>query len=103
MPLNILCAACRQPFMAERRSAKFCGATCRKRHHRNPTAYRRKVTPSRDSVTRLRIVPLTLSEANGAVARWHRHHKPVRWHTFSLGAMVGDDLVGATIVFRPGG
>jgi hypothetical protein len=63
----------------------------------SPTA----VTPKIDSVTGLRVVPLTLSEANAAVAEWHRHHAPVRWHTFSLGVMRGDDLVGAAIVFRP--
>jgi hypothetical protein len=49
----------------------------------------------------LRIVPLTLGEANAAVGQWHRHHAPVRWHTFRLGVMRGDDLVGAAIVFRP--
>jgi hypothetical protein len=62
MPLKILCATCRTPFTAERRSAKFCGATCRKRHGRNPIAYRRKiVTLTSNSVTGLRIVPLTLA------------------------------------------
>jgi hypothetical protein len=77
MPLSILCATCRQPFTAERRSAKFCGATCRSRHHRNPAAYRRKVIPAtvNGNSVALRVVPLTLSEANAAVARWHRHHK----------------------------
>jgi hypothetical protein len=49
----------------------------------------------------LRIAPLTLGEANAAVGQWHRHHAPVRWHTFPLGVMRGDDLVGAAIVFRP--
>ena len=84
MPLKILCAACRQAFTAERRSAKFCGAACRKRHSRNPTAYRRKiVTLTSNGVTGLRIVPLSLAEANEAVARWHRHHKPVRWHSLA--------------------
>lgn len=49
----------------------------------------------------LRVVPLTLDQANKLVARLHRHHKPVRGHRFSLGALRGADLVGAIIVGRP--
>jgi hypothetical protein len=101
--ISILCAACRQPFIAERRSARFCDGTCRKRHHRNPAAYRRKATPvtlSAVSVA-LRVVPLTLAEANAAVERLHRHHRRAVGHRFSLGVMRGDDLVGAVIVSRP--
>jgi hypothetical protein len=52
---------------------------------------------------RLRIVPLTLSQANALVSNWHRHHKPVRGHRFSLGARDEStgELVGAVIVGRP--
>ncbi len=49
----------------------------------------------------LRVVPLTLAEANALVAKWHRHHKPVIGHRFSIGAAVGDEIVGAAIVGRP--
>lgn len=49
----------------------------------------------------VRIVPLELREANDLVARWHRHHKPVQGHRFSIGAVVGGRLVGAGIVGRP--
>jgi hypothetical protein len=96
---SVLCTTCRQPFDAKRRSANFCGPTCRSKHHRNPSVYRRKTaTLSTNSVAPgIRVVPLKLKEANAAVAEWHRHHKPVRRHTFSLGAMV----VGAAIIFRP--
>lgn len=48
----------------------------------------------------LRVIPLTLAEANAAVARWHRHHKKVVGHRFSIGAMVAEQLVGAAIVGR---
>jgi hypothetical protein len=49
----------------------------------------------------LRIVPLTLKQANEAVLSLHRHHKPVQGHRFSIGVMDGDRLVGAAIVGRP--
>lgn len=49
----------------------------------------------------LQIVPLELREANQKVADWHRHHKPVQGHRFSIGAMDNGELVGAAIVGRP--
>lgn len=49
------------------------------------------------------IVPLTLKQANELVARWHRHHKPVRGHRFSIGCVINGELVGAAIVGRPTG
>lgn len=54
---------------------------------------------------KLVIVPLDLAEANDHVARWHRHHKPVVGHKFSLGVEAvkpeGRALVGVAIVGRP--
>jgi hypothetical protein len=50
----------------------------------------------------LRLVPVSLKEANGFVAMWHRHHQPVPGHKFSIG--VADDtgtLRGVAIVGRP--
>lgn len=49
----------------------------------------------------LRVVPLTLKQLNAFVTEHHRHHKPVRGHRFSLGAMLDDNLVGACSVGRP--
>ncbi len=49
----------------------------------------------------MRAVPLTLKQANKAVAQLHRHHKPVRGHRFSIGAEKDGRLVGAVIVGRP--
>ena len=49
----------------------------------------------------LRVVPLELSEANTLVRLWHRHHKPVPGHRFSIGALADSQLVGAAIVSRP--
>jgi hypothetical protein len=50
---------------------------------------------------KLRHVRIKLPEANEFVARLHRHHKPVVGHLFSLGAVLGDQLVGVAIVGRP--
>lgn len=49
----------------------------------------------------LRIVPLTLKQANDLVASLHRHHKPVQGHRWSIGVEADGKLVGAAIVGRP--
>lgn len=50
----------------------------------------------------LRVVPLTLAQANALVAELHRHHKPSTGHRFSLGAESEFGLLhGAVIVGRP--
>jgi len=50
----------------------------------------------------LQVIPITLKEANQLVERWHRHHKPVVGHRFSLGAIDAEGaLHGAVIVGRP--
>ena len=52
--------------------------------------------------TTVRVVPLTLREANDLVARWHRHHKPVQGHRFSLGLMDDEGVFhGAVVCGRP--
>lgn len=50
---------------------------------------------------RLRHVRVSLRDANEFVEAVHRHHKPVVGHLFSLGAVLGDTLVGVVIVGRP--
>ena len=60
------------------------------------------MTHSADDVRRkLTIVPLSLRQANEAVAQLHRHHKAARGHKFSIGVHDGEHLVGAAIVGRP--
>lgn len=49
----------------------------------------------------LRIIPLDLKEANRLVELWHRHHRPVVGHKFSLGIAEGERVCGAAIVGRP--
>lgn len=50
---------------------------------------------------KLRHIRIGLDEANAFVENHHRHHKPVVGHIFSLGACLGDDVVGVVIVGRP--
>lgn len=50
---------------------------------------------------KLRHTRIRLHEANDFVARFHRHHKPVVGHLFSLGAVLDEQLVGVAIVGRP--
>lgn len=50
----------------------------------------------------LRLVPVSLKDANGFVAMWHRHHQPVPGHKFSVGVADDDNtLRGVAIVGRP--
>lgn len=49
----------------------------------------------------MKVVPLTLKQANDFVAEHHRHHKPVVGHRFSLGAELDQKLCGVVIVGRP--
>ncbi len=46
-------------------------------------------------------VRIDLAEANAFVRKHHRHHRPVVGHLFSLGAAIGDEIVGVAIVGRP--
>lgn len=53
---------------------------------------------------KLFTVPLTLRQSNELVASWHRHHKPVQGHRFSIGVCDDDHVLhGAAIVGRPVG
>ena len=46
---------------------------------------------------------ISLSEANAFVIEHHRHHDATWGHKFSLGAFVGDVMVGVAICGRPVG
>lgn len=50
---------------------------------------------------RMSIVSLELGEANAFVAQHHRHHRPVVGHKFSIGAVMGEKIVGVAIIGRP--
>jgi hypothetical protein len=50
---------------------------------------------------RLQHRPISLAAASDFVARYHRHHKPVRGHKFSIAAALDGHVVGVAIVGRP--
>lgn len=52
-------------------------------------------------MSKLRLVPSTLNEANAFVRLYHRHHPVVQGHKFSMGAAKAGCLVGVVIVGRP--
>lgn len=49
----------------------------------------------------LRVIPCALADANAFVAAYHRHHKPVQGHKFSIAAAAGEQVRGVCIVGRP--
>jgi hypothetical protein len=51
--------------------------------------------------SRLEVVPITLAEANTFVEQYHRHHRPVVGHKYSLAVTDGEKIVGVAIVGRP--
>lgn len=59
------------------------------------------MTADTPTTIRLTAVPLDLDEANTFVADLHRHHKPAIGHKFSIGAALGDKIVGVCIIGRP--
>jgi hypothetical protein len=49
----------------------------------------------------LEIVPCDLGDANSYVAQFHRHHRPVVGHKFSVAASESGEICGVAIVGRP--
>lgn len=49
----------------------------------------------------MKVIPVTLKQANAIVAGWHRHNKPVVGCRYCLGAEVEGRIVGVVIVGRP--
>lgn len=50
---------------------------------------------------KLAAVPMSFEQAAEFVREHHRHHTPPIGHKFSIGAAIGDALVGVVIVGRP--
>jgi hypothetical protein len=46
-------------------------------------------------------IPVKFAEAADFVRRLHRHHTPPAGHKFSIGALLGEELIGVVIVGRP--
>ena len=49
----------------------------------------------------LTLIPVTLATANGFVAAYHRHHKPMVGEKYSIGCISQGRIVGVAIVGRP--
>lgn len=49
----------------------------------------------------LELTPISLKQANEFVTLFHRHHKAVAGHKFSIGCSENGRLVGVVIVGRP--
>ena len=49
----------------------------------------------------MKIVPISLKDANEFVAKHHRHNKPTQGHKFSIGLEQDGQLVGVAIAGRP--
>lgn len=49
----------------------------------------------------LKLITVSLAQANAFVAEHHRHHRPVVGHKFSLGCVREGQLAGVAIVGRP--
>ena len=50
---------------------------------------------------KLALIAVPFDEACAYIERVHRHHLPPHAHKFSLGAMLGEELVGVVMVGRP--
>ena len=53
------------------------------------------------SITEMRIKPISLKDANMFVHKYHKHHKPVVGHKFSICIKVGEEIKGVAICGRP--
>ena len=49
----------------------------------------------------MRVIPISLKNANIFIERYHRHHKAVQGHKFSIGIKCENDLRGVAICGRP--
>ena len=49
----------------------------------------------------MKIIPVSLADANAFVDEYHRHNKPVVGHKFSIGLEMDGQLAGVAIVGRP--
>ena len=52
-------------------------------------------------ITKIKIVPISLKDANEFVRVCHRHHKPVPGHKFSVAISDGESIRGVAIIGRP--
>ena len=52
-------------------------------------------------MAKLKMMPISLADANDFVMRHHRHHTRAQGHKFSMAAVKDGEVVGVVIVGRP--
>lgn len=52
-------------------------------------------------MSRLALIPMSLTEAHAFVRQYHRHHRPSVSGLFALGASQDEKVVGVAVVGRP--
>ena len=52
-------------------------------------------------MTKLKVIPVSLREANEFVENFHRHNKPTQGGKFAIGAIYDNELIGVAVVGRP--
>lgn len=52
-------------------------------------------------MSKYKVIPITLKEANQFVDKFHRHNKKSAGHKFSIGLKEEDELIGVAIGSRP--
>jgi hypothetical protein len=95
------CHYCGQPFTALRRSARYCSVAHRVAAHRRKPQVGNGNAASVTKSRGLTVERITLAEANAFVGDYHRHHKAVQGHVFSIAAALDNVIVGVAIVGRP--
>ncbi len=49
----------------------------------------------------MKVIPLSLRQANDFISKFHRHNKPVQGCKFCIGAQKANKIVGVAVVGRP--
>ena len=49
----------------------------------------------------MKVKHIELKDANAFVEQYHRHHKPVVGHRFSISCVIDEKVCGVAIVGRP--
>lgn len=49
----------------------------------------------------MKVIPISLKDANDFISKYHRHHRRTQGHKFSIGLISANKLVGVVVVGRP--
>ena len=95
----------RQVEQQPRTTVLKCGGmtppTCSLAWWQAPTGARQDKAEGRVRKRDMKVEHIELRDANAFVLKYHRHHKPVVGHRFSIAAVTTEGIVGVVIVGRP--